>query len=556
MRQRSIVFIFMAVFFLLFPGFFVAQAETIASFYSDIVIRKDGSIQVTEDIQYDFGTESRHGIFRDIPRIKTNTEGKKYSLGIEVLNVTDQTGKKIPWKDESTTASVRVRIGDPNRTVTGINEYKISYVVKGAVTYFSDHDELYWNVTGNDWEIPIDAGGVTVTLPETIEESLLTVDCFTGISGSDVKHCLLEKKTDGFSGRMTSSLRAQEGFTIVLGFPKNIVAVLEPVEVHSIFDNVFFQLVILLCIAMWYLILPIVFIYRWYRYGRDPKPLLGVTSAWFDPPKTKSVRKLTPGETGTLYDEDADFSDIAGTIVDLARRGFILITETTKKEFTLTKTTPKESDSLQKFESILYEGLFENGDTLELKDAKLITVVEAVKKELYASSVTEGFFYKNPQQVRTIYTVISILAIVTGNILLAISAAIFGRGMVKRTQFGADAKAVAQSLKNFLVSQERQFVYQGDKQLLFERLLPFAVAFGVEKQWAKRFETLNLSQPEWYQSSQSSGFTPSLFVNSLGSSIQSVRSAATPTQSSSGFSSGGSGGFSGGGGGGGGGGSW
>ena len=93
--------------------------------------------------------------------------------------------------------------------------------------------------------------------------------------------------------------------------------------------------------------------------------------------------------------------------------------------------------------------------------------------------------------------------------------------------------------------------------MMFERLLPFAVAFGVERIWAKRFESLNITQPNWYHSYSSSHFSSYMLVNSLNSSFRSITTAATPTRSSTGHSSGfGGGGFSGGGGGGGGGGSW
>jgi uncharacterized membrane protein len=98
--------------------------------------------------------------------------------------------------------------------------------------------------------------------------------------------------------------------------------------------------------------------------------------------------------------------------------------------------------------------------------------------------------------------------------------------------------------------------FQADKQLMFERLLPFAIVFGVEKIWAKRFESLNITQPTWYRSYSLTNFNSYLLVNSLNSSMRSLATAATPTRSSTGYSSGFSGGFSGGGGGGGGGGSW
>jgi uncharacterized membrane protein len=108
-------------------------------------------------------------------------------------------------------------------------------------------------------------------------------------------------------------------------------------------------------------------------------------------------------------------------------------------------------------------------------------------------------------------------------------------------------------MKNFLNSQERQLNFQGDKQMFFEKLLPFAVAFGVEKAWAKRFEAIDIKNPDWYEGTSSSHFNTALFASSLSHSYSSFASSSTPPSSSS---SGFSGGSSGGGGGGGGGGSW
>ena len=126
--------------------------------------------------------------------------------------------------------------------------------------------------------------------------------------------------------------------------------------------------------------------------------------------------------------------------------------------------------------------------------------------------------------------------------------------MPRKTLFGAQQSTVGKGLKNFLSSQERQLKFQADKQMFFEKLLPYAVAFGVEKIWAKRFEKFDLKPPDWYQGYPGSTFNSVVFANSLNSSYSSFSSASHPPASTgSGF---GGGGFSGGGGGGGGGGRW
>jgi uncharacterized membrane protein len=145
----------------------------------------------------------------------------------------------------------------------------------------------------------------------------------------------------------------------------------------------------------------------------------------------------------------------------------------------------------------------------------------------------------------------------TLNLPLLVIAGLFGRNMPKKTPIGAQEANVGLSLKNFLASQERKLAFQSRNQMFFEKLLPYAVAFGVEKIWAQRFNDINLKQPDWYQGYGSTPrFYPVNFVSSLNTSFTGLNRAVTPTSSSSGFSSGFSGGSSGGGGGGGGGGSW
>lgn len=287
-----------------------------------------------------------------------------------------------------------------------------------------------------------------------------------------------------------------------------------------------------------------------------------MTTAWFDPPKTQDGKRfLTPGEVGTLGDETVDMKDISATIVDLARRGYMTIDERKKGDFYFVRRSPPKggggSNSLLTYEKSILTGFFGGKKEIRIKDQELSSEVAQVTKEMYEQVVEDKLFDKNPQTTRTIYYVIAGIALFTGDIFLAIISFVFGRVMPRKTVFGVEAKNISFSLKNFLTSQQRQLEFQADKQIMFERLLPYAVAFGVEKIWAKRFETLNITSPSWYHSYSSTGFSTYLLVSSLNSSFRSISSAATPTRSSSGFSSGfGGGGFSGGGGGGGGGGSW
>lgn len=575
--MKKIFVIILLVFCYLLLGFSV-KAEQINSFYSQISINKDGTIDVKESIVYDFDYLQKHGIYREIPFIKTNQDSnptsqktslgaRKYKLTFSNFSVTDEFGNNYRFINSVVNEkNIRLKIGDADQLITGVHTYIISYKVAGALTYFSDHDELYWNVTGNQWKVPIASTTSQVVWPQEINKKDIKIICFTGIVLSKQSNCYLSNDRGQDKIVTKGILNEGEGLTAVVSFPKNIVAVLEPKEFIAFSDSFIGKLVGLvigLLVLLWYVVIPFFIIFKWLKSGRDPKGTIGTTSAWFDPPKSpKENRFLTPGEVGTLGDETVDMKDISATIVDLARRGYLIIDERKKKDFYLIKN--KEIDNkLLSYEKIILTDFFGSKVEIRVKDEELYEVVEKVKTSLYEQTVRNGLFAKNPKTIRDKYIILAVFSLFTGNIFLSIVAFIFGRIMPRKTPDGSNAFNIAKSLKNFLTSQERQLEFQAKadlpagRQVMFEKLLPYAIAYGVEKIWAKRFESLNISQPSWYHSYSSTNFSSYMLISSLNSSFRSINTVATPTRSSSGFSSGfGGGGFSGGGGGGGGGGSW
>jgi len=532
--------------------------EHIQDFQTAVVVNRDGTIDVKETILYDFGYQYKHGIYRYIPYSKFNAEKKRVLLDFSKFKVTDENGKKYKFQDSDSDFNKMLKIGDPNRTITGAHTYIISYHVEGAIGYFSKHDELYWNATGTEWTVPIAHAVTSITLPQSFDTAQIQLACYTGSSGSTASLCTnaFDKNTAVFETQ--NALSYNEGLTTIVGFPKGVVAHLEPKIYVPFWERWYgrlLALVIFIAATFWYIIYPIQIIIKWFRYGRDPRPTQGEVSAWYDPPKTPSGRPLTPAECGALVDEKVDNKDISSLIVDLARRGYLKIEERNKKDFYFIQKAGKKGDTLTPFEAILLDGLFKTGSEIRVKDEELYSTISSVKDMIYKSLVADGFFPKNPDTIRTFYIALGSIALTTLNLPVAITAFLFGRAMPVKTQAGADAAAIAKSLKHFLTSQEKQLEFQAKYQYWFERLLPFAVAFGVEKIWADRFKDINLKQPGWYSGYDGSHFNSIYFANSLNSSFSSVASAATPpSSSSSGFSSGG--GSSGGGGGGGGGGSW
>ncbi len=539
------------------PGY---AAENVDSYQSAIVINQDGTINVTETIVYNFNnTPDKHGIYRDIPRIITNSDGAQYRMRIDLLSVQDERGSNYAYSDQTTPETFSLIIGDANQLVTGVQKYLIRYRVSGALRYFSDHDELYWNILGTHWKAPFTDVSAQISLPAGVTGSETRLQCYTGVEGSNGSDCMITASDNTISATASRVLQSFEGMTVVVGFPINKVAVLEPEKVISFFDTAVGKVVlvlILIGVLVWYLILPVVIVWKWFKSGRDPKEPTAVT-AWFDPPKTKTGRPLTPAETSTLINENSGLQEISATIVSLAQRGLMRIEERKKHDFYLVKVKDWEGDvSIQPFEKTLLDGIFSTGAERHLKNAELVTTVTNVKKQIMKALLDEQYFVGNPQTYQLCFGALGVLALVTADIPLALASFIFGRNLARKTQTGVEAVAVAKGLKHFLTSQERQLEFQADKQMMFEKLLPYAVAFGVEKIWSERFKDIALTQPNWYQTYDNRMFNSLLFASALNNSFNSIRSAATPVRSTTGSSSGFGGGFSGGGGGGGGGGSW
>lgn len=531
-------------------------AEEILQFDGIAQVNPDGTIQVTETIVYDFGPEERHGIFRTIPFVIKNQEGTQFQMRFDVLSVTNEQGTAYQFEKSEENKQVQIKIGDPDTTITGINTYKITYVVRGALTYFSDYDELYWNATGNQWQIPIQSSTYVINLPKDTPMDEVAGICYTGVAGSAEQNCTVEKTSHGALFRTGGELGSGEGLTVAVRFPKGLVAILEPEEYREFFETILGKIVlagIILVAVFWYLLYPLWLPIKWWMYGRDPD-VGKAARAWYDPPETSAGRVFSPAETGTMIDEKVDNREIVAMMVDLARRGYLKIIEKGENHFLLRKI--KEPADLDEIEKDFIEGIFNTSDEVDLKKKKMHTHVEHIKSQIYDRLTKEGFFPENPKTIRLYYGGMIGAAAATFNIPLLISASVFGLNIVRKTKDGAHAANKARAMKSFLTSQERQLQFQAEKQLFFEKLLPFAIAFGVEKKWADRFKDMDLTPPDWYEGNFRNGYNTGYLVHSLNSASTQVNQASAAPVSSTGHSSGFSGGFSGGGGGGGGGGSW
>src|SRR3989338_6237600 len=347
---------------------FAQSNEHIETFDISAEINTDGTIDIIETIVYDFGALERHGIFRSIPYIYVNDEDKKYQFEIYNVSLSDENDSSYEVKESREDDEMNLRIGDPNITILGLHTYKISYSLKGALLYYSD--------------IPL--------------------KCFTGSFGSTEQNCEIRQENEKITFT-AENLNAYQGLTIVTGFSKGIVAEV-PAEKAIAFQETLLGKILLMLLGLvgffWYIVYPMWIPVKWYRYGRDPHVGYPPT-AYFDPPQTKKGRALTPAETGTLIDETVHLRDVLATVVDLARRGHIIIDEKKKNDFWLKKSDKglkiERIDQLPNFEVKLLTDIFPSKSEAEvhLKDASLLTTVAEVEKMIYEGMVNQNFFPRN-----------------------------------------------------------------------------------------------------------------------------------------------------------------
>jgi len=241
-----------------------AQAWEIARFETVIAVHEDATATITETIVADFGTERRHGIFRDIPIHYTDRTGHHFTLRLRVRDITDGAGHRWPARLETSGRYQRLRIGDPDRTVTGQQTYRLVYdVQRGAIRFFPDHDECYWNLTGNEWAVPMRQVRAEIRLPAASGE--LRAVAFIGSYGSTTRLQEIDVAADRVIFDPGQPFGPYEGLTAAVAWEKHIV---HPPSASQVLwwwlaDNWVYGLPLLVWLGMGWL---------WWVRGRDPRP--------------------------------------------------------------------------------------------------------------------------------------------------------------------------------------------------------------------------------------------------------------------------------------------
>jgi uncharacterized membrane protein YgcG len=398
------------------PGGLAAQKSlVIESFESDIQVQTSGAVVVTETLRPRF-RGSWNGILRDVSTRHTTAAGERERLDIQLLSATDGAGRPLRHEVErpdGDTRRFRVWVPDArDRTAVVV----IRYRVDGAIRYFAsdstgpgqDYDELYWEVTGTEWEVPIEVANVRVAIPVGAEP--LQYAAYYGRTRSNTRAPVSIGDAGAISVADVGPLPPGEGLTIAVAWPAGIVA--QPAGVSRSAPVTFgpegsaparaaIPVGSASPVALLPLLLPFLVFYlahrAWDRRGRDPKKR-AITVHW-EPPED-----LNPAETGTLIDHDPGMHDIVSTLVDLAVRGYVVIAERERKgflkfgkDYVFHLIRPRsEWGDLTRHETLFLNGLFEGSARSEVlanlaeEGSFLDTILETVGGEPASDTAPEG----------------------------------------------------------------------------------------------------------------------------------------------------------------------
>jgi uncharacterized membrane protein YgcG len=545
--------------------------EQITLFKSDIELKENTDILIKEEIHYFFPT-SRHGVIREIPVDYKVQAGFKRPTTLTLQDIhyyeKDNPDRKFSeYERSSESGYVIFKIGDPDVTIQGEYVYVIEYTLRNAVNYFEDYDELYLNVTGTGWNVPIKEAYANIKVPGEITDEL----CFTGPIDSTLSNCSFESVSEQeVTVSVDEELETFEGYTVVLKMPKGT---LKDTRGRQRIAFLLSNIGVLLPVPIFFLLLTVL-----KKKGKNKKLTII--------PHFEPAEGMYPLLAGYVHDAKLDSKHITAQIIQLAIDGHIKIKQEKKNKYILAKDNIEKEIKEGTVES-LYSGLFKGKDSVNSKKipSDFYLTVKSLGTQLENLAYEKNYFSKKRKKLRTTLSLLGFgglfLSFMTighladiaavgwgvGLILSSILSLIFSSKVDLKAKEGNEMYYELEGLKRYIDTAEKHRIeFHNDPEKfrgVFETLLPYAIIFGLEKKWANEFEDIYKEPPSWYEGDVSS-FNTYMLASSIARVSKNVKTKSVAPNSAGGFrsshgasgGSGFSGGSSGGGFGGGGGGSW
>jgi uncharacterized membrane protein len=552
------------------------EAFTIRHYSIDVKINKNASLDFAETLNVHF-TEQRHGIIRSIPyqyplqSLPSGIQKAERQMEVNGYAHTTIENIKVPhWKFSVKKSGdyEDIRIGSSEKYVEGDQQYIIKYRVLNAINFFKDHSEFYYNLIGTQWAATIDSADFKIELPEALKDTPYYFAA-SGSYGSKENNTVTKWVGNKiFTGHVSKPLRANEGLTVGIAFPKDYL-----IKPDYIFRGIgWMALPILVFIAMYY---------SWKKWGKDEK--VTVQTEYYPP------KNISPGISGYIIDGKLDQRDLTALVPYWGAGGFLKVNELQKssllgiiksKDYEFIKVKELPVTALQ-FEKTLFAGIFKPGDKVKLSDLRnvLYSTMETAKSQLENEINEEDYYVKYSRGMGCFFPFLGIASVVigffalvddwqeklwlgTGLIVSGIILISFGIFMSKKTKKGTLLYQKLLGFKEFIKTVEKdrlkEFLKQDENY--FDKVLPYAIVFDMADKWKDKLKGLEIPPPKWYSGYYAgSTFNTVMFMNSLDHSMNEMTNSFYSSPHSSGSSGGsfsGGGGFSGGGFGGGGGSSW
>ena len=574
-QPRKMKLIFRILFCLLFINTLHAQQEffVIKNYDVQIEVNKDAYFDVIETIEVEF-SEKRRGIFRNIP-YRFTKDGQEVKIKIKHVKVDNWKFKK-----SNDNGMMNIRIGSKSKYIEGRQEYVIRYRVYDAFIWAEEHTEFYWNMTGNQWNVPIENFAYAITFPEGISLRQNDYRVFTGAFGEGGEDATASYRGQNLYGKSKRQLNPKEGVTIATKLPKGSIINKAGGMKADGTQKSFWEKNNLLGIPT---ALIVFFSWFWFKMGRNPK-IKSSEEAIYYPPQGYS-----PAEMGTLIDNQANNHDIISLLPWWAEQGHISIrNRPTESEEGLNMRLERLKDlpaDAPTYQQTVFRKLFREKDVVYLNEFTNVfytSMGEAksqIKKILKEHELYDRSSYRifhSGWMIAAFVVCVGLgvfLMTIGGQPLAGIIMMVFGfLAFVshflspKLSDYGRDLMSQLHNFRETIKNPDRETISDILKKdpKYFEYIFPYAIAFGLEKNWLKQTDGL-FSAPLWYgyygtgyndgQMGHQQASFQSFTEGFQPREIQEVFTSSPVPQSGSGGFSGG-GGSSGGGFGGGGGGSW
>lgn len=558
---------------------------TFASFDADYHLSKDGEgrskLAVTETLTAEFpAIDQNHGIERAIPK-----DYDSHPLSLTIKSIADASGAALSYSTYESNGNTVIRIGNAQHYVHGSKTYVISYTMRDVTITKDGKQEFFWNVNGTEWQQPFGSVRARIHLNPSIAGSFdQRTICYSGSQGSTAQNCQVDvlSTNQEIIASTTTPLQATENLSVAIGFKPNTFAAYvkppTPLWVMILTGLAIAAIVGTQIVAPIWLLR---FAHRtWKMHGTDAQGRGTIIPEYTKPAQHSML------ENSIALKESITPTAISALFIDLAIRGYLTLTDQGanggKHNFELTIIKPIDDLTTPEKEALqLLFGSLSVGTTTSTKKYRsgASEQITRIQETLYQDMITRGFFVDTSREAARlkkwglIFTIGSFFISGFVSFIAGVITLVFSSKMPARTSLGVALRDHLLGNKLYMQIAETDRIrtlqsVEGAERIdttdgtqiikLYEKLLPLAIMFGIEQEWAKQFETvISDYQPSWYRSTNNNLFTAA----ALGSSLHDLSSTlanstfATPSTSSS-SSSGFSGGSSGGGGGGGGGGGW